>query len=101
LRPLIAETVVTPTLADVPDGDGWAAVGTGFAAADAALQIRLHGRLGRVDATALPHAAAVAHLGAAAFARGEGLPAERVEPAYLRDNVALTLEQQQALRAKR
>jgi tRNA threonylcarbamoyladenosine biosynthesis protein TsaB len=85
----------------VPDGDGWTAVGTGFAATDDALQTRLRGRLARVDATALPHAAAIARLGAAAFARGEGLPAERVEPAYLRDNVALTLEQQHALRAKR
>jgi tRNA threonylcarbamoyladenosine biosynthesis protein TsaB len=101
LRPLSVETVVAPALADVPDGDGWTAVGTGFAATDDALQTRLRGRLARVDATALPHAAAIARLGAAAFARGEGLPAERVEPAYLRDNVALTLEQQHALRAKR
>lgn len=101
LRSLMRETVVAPAAADVPDGDGWSAVGTGFAAADAALQARLEGHLARVDAAALPHAAAVARLGAAAFERGEGLPAERVEPAYLRDNVALTLEQQQALRAKR
>jgi len=101
LRALSTETVVAPALADIPEGDGWNAVGTGFAAADGALQARLQGRLARIDANALPHAAAVAWLGAAAFARGEGLPAERVEPAYLRDNVALTLEQQQALRAKR
>lgn len=101
LRPLMAETVIAPAQADIPEGDAWTAVGTGFAAAEDALQARLQGRLVHVDATALPHAAAVARLGAAAFARGEGLPPERVEPAYLRDNVALTLEQQQALRAKR
>jgi tRNA threonylcarbamoyladenosine biosynthesis protein TsaB len=101
LRPLMSETVIAPAQAGIPDGDDWTAVGTGFAAAEDALQARLHGRLVRVDASALPHAAAVARLGAAAFARGEGLPPERVEPAYLRDNVALTLEQQQALRAKR
>ena len=46
-------------------------------------------------------AADVARLGARAFARGEAIAPERLEPAYLRDNVALTLEQQQALRASR
>ena len=99
LHALVPETVVAPQAASAPKGDSWTAVGTGFAAADGALQARLRGRLAQVDATALPRAAAVARLGAAAFARGEGLPPERVEPAYLRDNVALTLEQQQALRA--
>ena len=101
LRAVMRETVVPPAQAEVPDGTGWMAVGTGFAAVDATLQARLEGRLANVDAAALPHASAVARLGAAAFARGEGLAPERVEPAYLRDNVALTLEQQQALRAKR
>jgi tRNA threonylcarbamoyladenosine biosynthesis protein TsaB len=32
------------------------------------------------------------------LARGEGIAPERVQPAYLRDNVALTLVEQQALR---
>ena len=36
-----------------------------------------------------------------ADARGEALAPERVEPAYLRNNVALTLEEQRALRAAR
>ncbi len=52
-----------------------------------------------VDATALPRAADLARLAAVAFARGETLAPEFVEPAYLRDNVALTLAEQQALRA--
>jgi tRNA threonylcarbamoyladenosine biosynthesis protein TsaB len=34
------------------------------------------------------------------LSRGEGLPPERVEPAYLRDNVALTLAEQIAARSK-
>ena len=33
------------------------------------------------------------------FERGEALAPELVEPAYLRDNVALTLVEQQAARA--
>ena len=36
-----------------------------------------------------------------AFMRGEGIAPELVQPAYLRDNVALTLVEQQALRASR
>jgi tRNA threonylcarbamoyladenosine biosynthesis protein TsaB len=49
----------------------------------------------------LPHAADVARLAAMAFARGEAVAPERLEPAYLRDKVALTLDEQQALRAAR
>ena len=99
-RLLGGETVARPDAARIPDGD-WTCVGTGFAAAGGELQQRLHGRLVTVDAGALPHAADVARLGAAAFARGEAVAAERIEPAYLRDNVALTLVQQQALRDSR
>lgn len=101
LRPLTPEVVIAPGHAELPEGDGWAGLGTGFAAADGALAARFGPRLVTVDATALPRAREVARLAAQAFARGEALPPERVEPAYLRDNVALTLEQQQALRADR
>ncbi len=94
------EVVVKPDDATIPEGDSWHGVGTGFAAAEAALSLRLHGRLATVDAAALPHAADVARLAALAFARGEAVAAERIEPAYLRNNVALTLAEQQALRAK-
>ena len=94
------EVVVKPDDATIPEGDSWHGVGTGFAAAEAALSLRLHGRLATVDAVALPHAADVARLAALAFARGEAVAAERIEPAYLRNNVALTLAEQQALRAK-
>ena len=98
LAALSDEVVVKPDAAVVPDGDGWHGAGTGFAAAEGALQARLAGWLAAVDAEALPHAADVARLAAPAFARGEALAAERVEPAYLRNDVALTLAQQRALR---
>ena len=96
-----AEAVVRPDLAELPDADGWTGVGTGFAAADGALRQRLGDALSSVDADALPHAADVARLGARAFARGEAIAPDRLQPAYLRDNVALTLAQQQAARAAR
>lgn len=94
-----SEVVVRPEAVEIPGAAGWLGLGTGFAAAEAALHTRLAGVLTRVDAQALPHAGAVARLAAAAFARGEAVAAERVEPAYLRNQVALTLAQQQRLRA--
>ena len=94
------EVVVKPDAAMIPDGGDWQGVGTGFAAAEGALPARLHGRLASVDAMALPHAADVARLGALMFARGEVIAPERIEPAYLRNNVALTIAEQQALRKR-
>ena len=41
------------------------------------------------------------YLAAIAFARGEAVAPERAEPAYLRNQVALTLAEQQALRASK
>ena len=102
LAALSTEAVSPPGAVVLPDAaGGWYGVGTGFAAAEAALQASLGAQLGGVDAAALPHAADVARLAAAAFARGEALPPERIEPAYLRNNVALTLAEQQALRDSR
>ena len=97
-----AEIVSAPDAVLLPDAaQAWHGVGTGFAAGEGALQHRLGSRLSQVDAAALPHAGDVARLAALAFARGEALAPERVEPAYLRDNVALTIAEQQALRASR
>lgn len=99
---LSKEGVCAPGAVVLPgDAGGWQGVGTGFAAGEGALQAHLGSRLAGVDAAALPRAADVARLAAAAFERGEALPPERVEPAYLRDNVALTLVEQQARRAAR
>jgi len=96
---LSEERVGAPDSVVVPGGEsGWIGVGTGFGAVENALSQRLASRLVSVDATQLPHAADVARLAAKAYARGEAVPAERIEPAYLRNNVALTLVEQQALR---
>jgi len=96
------ETVSRPDVVALQEGvDAWFGIGTGFAAAEGALQQRLQPRLAGVDAGALPHASVLAGLAAIAFANGGGLPPERAEPAYLRNNVALTLAEQQALRASR
>ena len=102
IHALSDEAVMAPDQVALPDeGSDWVGVGTGFAAADGVLAQRLALRFGAIDATALPHAADVARLAARAYALGEAVSADQVEPAYLRNNVALTLEQQRALRAGR
>ena len=96
------EAVGAPGAVQLTDvGEGWHGVGTGFDACDGALRERLSDRLHSIDATALPHAGDVARLAALALARGEAVAPERVEPAYLRNNVALTIREQQALRDAR
>ena len=101
LLALAPERVLAPGEVALPgDGNDWVGVGTGFGAVEGALASSLGARFARIDAQALPHAADVARLAAGAFARGEGLAPERVEPAYLRDNVALTLVEQEKARKR-
>ena len=95
------ETVIAPADYALPEqGNDWVGVGSGFAAESGALQARLGPSFIHIDAAALPHAADLARLAVRACERGEAVAAELVEPAYLRNNVALTLQEQKALRAK-
>lgn len=87
------EVIVSPAQAILPAG-GVHGVGTGFGAEQGALVARLGGSLRGFDAAALPHAADLARLAARAFTRGEAIAADALEPAYLRDKVALTLQEQ-------
>jgi tRNA threonylcarbamoyladenosine biosynthesis protein TsaB len=85
--------VVAPCLcradtAPMVPGKDWCGVGSGFAIAGEILAPRYS--LHDVDAQLMPRAAAVARLGAAAFARGEAVDAALALPLYLRDKVALT-----------
>lgn len=100
LSPVGAEVVAKAAAVVIPEGL-WSGVGTGFAAVDGALAAMLQGRLSSIDSSALPHAADVARIAAVAFDSGHVVAPERLEPAYLRNDVALTLQQQQALRASR
>ena len=95
---LDAERVCAPDQVELAEGDNWIGVGTGFTAVDDALVQRLGSRLRHVDAGALPHAADTARLAALRFAAGGGVAPEHAEPAYLRNNVALTLAEQAARR---
>lgn len=93
------EVVCAPDAVTLPEGSRWFGVGTGFGAADGVLATRLAGQLDGVDAQALPRASDLLALAVPMYERGEAIAPERVEPAYLRNNVALTLVEQQAARA--
>ncbi len=96
------ETVSAPAAVRIPGtADSWRGIGTGFGAGGGCLREALQARLGHVDAAALPRAADVARLAVAAHARGESVAPDQVQPAYLRNNVALTLAEQAAQRAAR
>ncbi len=94
-------TVSEPQLAlpgsvQVPVGEGWVGAGNGFAALGEVLRPRLASQLARIDASLMPDAAAMAPLAAAVFARGEGMDAALAAPIYLRDKVALTVDERRA-----
>ena len=92
------EWMAAPASPAVPGEAPLLGVGTGFSAVDASLVAALGTRLVDCDATALPHAADVARLAAHAFSHGGAIAADALEPAYLRDKVALTLAEQRAAR---
>lgn len=95
-RAVAAPQLALPESVMIPPGDDWVGAGNGFAALGAVLRPRLEAGLGRIDDTLMPDAAAMAPLAARAFARGEGLDAALAAPIYLRDKVALTVDERRA-----
>lgn len=82
-----------PQSVAVPEVGDWVGAGNGFAALGAMLRPHLMTRLVRIDDTLMPDAAAMAPLAAQAFERGEGMDAALAAPIYLRDKVALTVDE--------
>jgi tRNA threonylcarbamoyladenosine biosynthesis protein TsaB len=83
---------------------GLAACGNGFAAyPDALAQALAAQGLAQLAegalADILPHARELALLGAAALAAGQGVPADQAQPLYLRNKVAYTQSERQAMNA--
>jgi tRNA threonylcarbamoyladenosine biosynthesis protein TsaB len=94
-------TVIEPCLCKPEDapmlsGSGWFGAGSGFSVHGDALARRYAGQLQGVYGGAIPQASAIAVLGAARFALGQGVDAAAALPLYLRDRVALkTSEREQ------
>jgi tRNA threonylcarbamoyladenosine biosynthesis protein TsaB len=87
----IAAVCVPPAMAQRPPGDGWCGCGNGFSAYP-----ELARMVTRVLPEVHPSAAAVARLAAPRLAAGEGVDAALAAPLYLRDKVAMTIEERGA-----
>jgi len=90
------------TIADAPaPGEpGWLGMGSGFTLLEGALGRHLGLKIASDNAQAYPEASAIARLGAAALARGEGRDAAEAQPIYLRNKVALTIEERSRLKQR-
>lgn len=82
-----------PESVRVPEARGWVGAGNGFVVLDGILRLRLSAQLLRIDDTLMPDAAAMAPLAAQAFASGQSMDAAQAAPLYLRDKVALTVDE--------
>jgi tRNA threonylcarbamoyladenosine biosynthesis protein TsaB len=85
---LAAERVCLPAAVELPQGDDWVGVGSGWREFEDELNSKVDGRCQIRDAELLPHAYDVATLGERELKAGRGLPAAQALPVYLRDNVA-------------
>jgi tRNA threonylcarbamoyladenosine biosynthesis protein TsaB len=78
----------------LPQAEAWNVLGTGWKAYGDAIRARLPSPPRWADGDRYPQARDVARLAAPLFAAGKGVPPEQALPVYLRDKVALTLEEQ-------
>jgi tRNA threonylcarbamoyladenosine biosynthesis protein TsaB len=79
-------------LPDLP-GSRWLGCGSGFAAYGEILAARYKGQLVATEPTRYPRARDIAALAAPAFAAGEARSAEYALPLYIRDKVALRIDE--------
>ncbi|MGA7180607.1 MAG: tRNA (adenosine(37)-N6)-threonylcarbamoyltransferase complex dimerization subunit type 1 TsaB [Thiobacillaceae bacterium] len=92
------QAVFAPVLCSISDApalgeSGWAGVGSGFSILDGALVHHFGLNLASVNGALHPEATAIARLGANALAMGKGRDAAEAQPIYLRNKVALTIEE--------
>jgi tRNA threonylcarbamoyladenosine biosynthesis protein TsaB len=95
-RAVAEPALALPESVQVPDGGGWVGAGNGFAVLGELLRPRLAAQLVRIDDALMPDAAAMAPLAAQAFERGDATDAALAAPIYLRDKVALTVDERRA-----
>lgn len=84
---LAGPLVCPPDAVPLPESDDFVGVGSGFAAYPNLAQSHLN----RIDASLIPHARAMARLAAPRLQRSEGESAEKAEPLYIRNKVALKI----------
>jgi tRNA threonylcarbamoyladenosine biosynthesis protein TsaB len=85
--------VCAPESAPELPGGGWFACGSGFSAYGEALGARYAGQLSAIEAARYPHARDIATLAAPRFLSGETVSAEHAVPVYIRNKVALRIDE--------
>jgi tRNA threonylcarbamoyladenosine biosynthesis protein TsaB len=86
-------SICAPANAPELPGEGWLACGSGFSAYRDVLERRYAGRVARIDLALYPHARDIAALAVPAFEAGLAVRAEDAAPVYLRDKVALRIDE--------
>ena len=97
-EPLDQERVTAAADLFLPQADAWNVIGSGWSAYGDAIRERLPDAPRWAGGDRYPQARDVARLAAPLFAAGKGVPPEHALPVYLRDKVALTLQEQQDAR---
>ena len=88
------EPTVCPAASAPPvPGEGWHGCGSGFRAYREALEARYRDRLAAVEPDVYPRAADIAALAGPRFANGEAMPPELAAPVYVRNKVALRIDE--------
>jgi tRNA threonylcarbamoyladenosine biosynthesis protein TsaB len=100
VQSLDEERVLAASELALPDAGTWNVLGSGWASYGDAIRSRLPSAPPWADGDRFPQAQDVARLAAPLFAAGKGVSPEQALPVYLRDKVALTLEEQHAERGK-
>ena len=96
--PILADQVCPPDQVPVLPAGAWSGVGTGWGRYEDVLRAALKTAVASTDPAALPHAEDAFPLGLPALTAGRGQSADSLAPAYLRDRVALTVQEQARLR---
>lgn len=92
-RALVTPSLCKPDLAPELPAGNWTACGNAFSAYGGQLVARYRGRLAEILPEVLPNARQIAKLAVSELALGNGVSAERAEPYYLRDKVALRVDE--------
>jgi tRNA threonylcarbamoyladenosine biosynthesis protein TsaB len=97
-RELAPARVAAPDAVREDAAGPWIAVGTGWGTYEHVLRGGVRSEITRADGIALPRAEHALKLALPSFAAGAAISADGLAPLYLRDKVALTLEEQVQLR---
>ena len=92
-RAVSEPAICAPDAVPPLSGKDWIACGNAFAVYGDVLMRRYEGQLAAIDADRVPHAREIARLAVPYFERGETRTPEQAAPVYLREKVALRIDE--------